>query len=76
MDPCCALKYYPEIESCFKEFQNDQETRQREDDKKKYERFGEGTLGRLRKRVWNITEYPETSLLGQVGGLDSFHFIV
>lgn len=30
------------------------------------EDFGSSTLGRLRKWCWNLTEYPETSLLARV----------
>ena len=66
LDPCCALKYYPEIESCFKEFESDKKNKQRADDRKKYEEFGKNPIGRFRKKLWNITEYPETSLSAQV----------
>ena len=30
------------------------------------ENFGDSALGRLRKRCWNLTEYPETSLAARV----------
>jgi len=30
------------------------------------EDFGSSALGRLRKGLWNLTEYPETSLAARV----------
>lgn len=66
LDPCCALKYYPEIEACFKEFKGDQMARKRDEDRKKYENFGDSHIGRIRGTLWRITEYPETSLAAQV----------
>ncbi len=66
MDPCCALKYYPEIEACQKEVKSDIDAKKREEDRKKYENFGPSLVGRVRSKLWNITEYPETSFAAQV----------
>ena len=66
MDPCCALKYYPEIESCQKEVKSDLLAKKMEEDRKKYENFGESMIGRVRGTLWNIMEYPESSLAAQV----------
>ena len=46
LDPCCALKYYPEIETCQKEFIGDLEAKKREEDRKKYENFGDSCIGK------------------------------
>ena len=35
----------------------------------KDEDFGSSTLGRVRKWCWNLTEYPETSLLARVSNI-------
>ena len=40
----------------------------------KDEDFGSSTLGRLRKWCWNLTEYPETSLLARVMQCNAYHF--
>ena len=66
LDPCCALKFYPEIEACFKEFKGEQEAKKREEDRKRYENFGETCIGKCRGTLWRITEYPETCLAAQV----------
>ncbi|TRY71529.1 hypothetical protein TCAL_11941 [Tigriopus californicus] len=76
LDPCCALKYYPEIEACFKEFKGDQMARQRDEDRKKYENFGDSHIGRIRGTLWRITEYPETSLAAQVAGFSSLGVVI
>ena len=68
LDPCCALKFYPEIEACFKEFKGEQAAKKREEDRKRFENFGETCLGKIRATLWRITEYPETSLAAQVSG--------
>ena len=66
LDPCCALKFYPEIENCQKEFKSDIIAKQREEDRKKYENFGESCIGKVRGKLWRITEYPESSIAAQV----------
>ena len=37
-----------------------------EEERRITEEFGNSTNGRLRKKIWNITEYPETSLAAKV----------
>ncbi len=66
MDPCCALKYYPEIEACQKEVKSDLMAKKLEEDRKRYETFGGNPWGRIRRTVWNLTEYPESSVAAQV----------
>ena len=50
-----TLVDFQEIEEQELEEKIEQERRITED-------FGNSTIGRLRKKLWNITEYPETSL--------------
>lgn len=66
LDPCCALKFYPEIESCQKEFKSEILAKKLEEERKKYENFGTTCLGKVRGRLWQLTEYPESSLGAQV----------
>ncbi len=66
LDPCCALKYYPEIEVCQKEIKGDLLAKQREADRKTHENFGDSWWGRVRGTLWTISEYPESSLAAQV----------
>jgi len=66
LEPCCALKYYPEIELCFKEVEGEEQSRMKQAERKANEDFGHSRVGRARKWLWNLTEYPETSLAAQV----------
>ncbi len=67
LEPCCALKYYPEIELCFKEVEGEEVSRLKQERRKMEEDFGDTRIGRLRKFLWDLTEYPETSKAAQVG---------
>lgn len=66
LEPCCALKYYPEIELCVKEIEGEEESRRKQQQRKLEEDFGRSRVGRIRKYMWNLTEYPETSKGAQV----------
>ena len=61
LDPCCALKYYPERENCQNELEGERLSKEKEAQRKIDEDFGPSRIGRLRKWLWNLTEYPETS---------------
>jgi hypothetical protein len=66
VEPCCAVKYYPEIEICIKEIDTEEEEKQREIEREKVEDFGPTWHGKLRKKLWNLFEYPSTSRGAQV----------
>ena len=66
LEPCCALRYYPEIELCVKEVEGEEISRKKARERRQAEDFGDSKLGRLRKYLWNLTEYPETSKAAQV----------
>jgi hypothetical protein len=74
VEPCCAVKYYPEIEICDKEIGTEEEEKQREIQREKVEDFGTSKPGRLRKYLWNLFEYPSTSKGAQVGN-SQIHYI-
>lgn len=66
LEPCCALRYYPEIELCVKEVEGEEISRKKQRERRQAEDFGDSRIGRLRKYLWNMTEYPETSKAAQV----------
>jgi hypothetical protein len=66
MEPCCALKYYPEIETCVNEKQGDLKSKQMEKDLAEEENFGTSNVALVRSWLWNVMEYPWTSKLAQV----------
>merc|ERR1712062_496310 len=71
LEPCCALKYYPEIEICVKEQKGEQEAKRKEAQRLEDENFGQHIIGKIGTYLWNLTEYPETSKAAQVSRLKS-----
>ena len=47
-------------------------TRKKSQERKVAEDFGQSKFGRLRKFLWNMTEYPETSKAAQVRIFQNF----
>lgn len=76
LDPCCALKYYPEIDICEKEILGQSSSEQKYLERLQEEDFGSSRLGRLRKCLWNLTEYPETSLAARVCAFVSISVVI
>ena len=66
LEPCCALRYYPEIELCVKEVEGEEISRIKTKERRQAEDFGPSKIGKIRKYLWNLTEYPETSKAAQV----------
>ena len=64
--PCCAVKFYPEIDICVKEIDIEEEEKAREIEREKLEDFGTTWYGKLRKKLWDLFEYPQTSRGAQV----------
>ena len=76
MDPCCALKYYPDIELCVSELNGEEKAKQRQAIKEQEEDFGNSGLGKLRKTLWNLTENPETSKAALILGYCSLGLVI
>merc|ERR1711892_657975 len=76
LDPCCALKYYPEIESCVKEIDGQIDSERKYVERINVEDFGDSTQGRIRKYLWNLTEYPETSLAARIFAFTSMSVVI
>ena len=66
LEPCCAVKFYPEIEICVKEVDMEETEKQREIEREQIEDFGQTFIGRSRKYLWNLFEYPSTSTAAKV----------
>lgn len=66
VEPCCAVRYYPEIEICQNELDMEEDEKRKALEREKLEDFGPSLLGRTRKYLWNLFEYPQTSRGAQV----------
>lgn len=76
LEPCCALKYYPEIELCHKEVEGEETSKKKLEERRIMEDFGSTKWGKIRKYLWNLTEYPETSKAAQATAFLSLGVVV
>eukprot|EP00093_Oithona_nana_P009995 09995.XXX_273815_276540_1 [CDS] Oithona nana genome sequencing. len=76
MEPCCALKYYPEIETCVNEKTGDLKEREREKELAEEENFGDHTVAQIRSWLWNVMEYPWTSKTAQINAFVSLGMVI
>jgi len=76
LEPCCALKYFPDIEVCEQEAEGERMRQEKEQERAIEEDFGNSKLGRLRSFCWNMTEYPETGRAAQVSALFSLAVVI
>jgi hypothetical protein len=76
LDPCCALRYYPALEAADKEITGQTEQEQKYLERVEEEDFGQGTVGRVRSYLWNLTEYPETSLQARICAFTSMTVVI
>ena len=60
------LRYYPEIEVCQGEIDMEEDEKRKTCEREKLEDFGTTFLGKLRKKLWDLFEYPHTSRGAQV----------
>ena len=65
MEPCCALKYYPQIDVCQSEKDGDIAAKKMEMELADEEDFGNSCIGQWRSWLWNTLEYPWTSKFAQ-----------
>ena len=66
LDPCCAMKYYNDIKTCIMEIDDHTETAIKFKKTLESEDFGSSLPCRFRKFLWNLTEYPESSIFAKV----------
>lgn len=65
-DPCCSFRFQQGSEVCFKdieEAEREERNAQKETDE---DPFGSSPIERVRKFLWHMTEYPESSIFGKV----------
>ena len=48
LEPCCALKFYPQVELCNTQIEGDLKEKIKEEEEKKAEDFGNSKLGQFR----------------------------
>ena len=75
LQPCCALKYFPNIDRSIKDKKEEQKEQKRNERRVKEENFGESLTGILRSKLWDLFEYPETSKGAQTIAATSMLFV-
>ena len=60
MDACCILDHYSELESAKAETKLEKEAKALMKQRLQEEDFGSSVIGKTRKFLWNMTEYPES----------------
>ena len=76
LEPCCALKFYPNIEICNTQIEGDIEDKMKEEQEKLAEDFGDDKLGQIRSKVWDLIEKPWTSTAAQYYAVMSMAVVV
>ena len=76
MEPCCALKYFPELDVCQSEKDGDLDAKKRAMEQAEEEDFGNSKAGKWRSWLWNTIEYPWTSKLAQFLALFSLSMVI
>ena len=66
LEPCCALDYYVEKDYGQKEQEGERIARKRRNQRLIEESFGNSYVGQIRQYLWNLTEYPETTIEARV----------
>ena len=76
MEPCCALKYFPQLDVCQSEKDGDLDAKKRALQQAEEEDFGNDNLGQWRTWMWNTIEYPWTSKLAKFLALFSLSMVI
>jgi len=66
LDPCCTVKYYPAVAAADQEIAGQTISEQKYEERMEKEDFGDSKVGRVRKYLWNLTEYPENCFAAQI----------
>ena len=76
MEPCCALKYFPELDVCQSEKDDEVDAKMKALEQAEEEDFGASQWGQWRSLVWRTIEYPWTSKLAQFLALFSLSMVI
>jgi len=66
LESCCAINYFVEKDTCQNELEGEMENQKQCAQRLKEEDFGSSLIGQIRTYLWQLTEYPETSLDARV----------
>ena len=66
LDPCCALDYYVEKDTCQKELEGERILKAKAAQRAREENFGDSCIGKARTWLWDLAEHPETSTAAKV----------
>ena len=66
LESCCAIEYYAEKSFGENERESEELALKRRRQRQKDEDFGKSCVGRIRKYLWDLTEYPEKSMAARV----------
>ena len=70
MDACCILKHYSSLESAKSEAKLAKDAQAQMMKRHKEEDFGKSMIGKTRKFLWNMTEYPDSGRAARVCNKD------
>ena len=76
LEPCCSLKYFPEVDVCQSEKDGDLQAKLKAMETAAEEDFGHSQSGQLRSWLWNTMEYPHTSRVAQMLALFSLSMVL
>ena len=76
LEPCCALKYFPEVDISQNEKDGDKEAKMKAIETATEEDFGSSTLSQWRSWLWNTMEYPWSSKLAQCHAVFSLSMVL
>ena len=76
MEPCCALKYYPEVDVLQSEKDGELKKKRKVLEQAAEEDFGTTEWALWRSWLWNTIEYPWTSKLAQFLALFSLSMVL
>ena len=76
LEPCCALKYFPEVDSSQSEKDGDLEAKMKAIEQAEEEDFGSSTLSHWRGWLWSTMEYPWSNGLAQFLALFSLSMVL
>ena len=75
LQPCCALKYFPQTVSAQTEKHEEDLETELAEQRVEAENFGNSWTGIIRTNLWDMMEYPETSKAAQVAAFTSMMFV-
>ena len=76
LDPCCAMKYYNDVKTCVMEIEDHMDTTDKFKKTLEAEDFGNALPCRIRKFLWNLTEYPESSHYAKIFSFLSMSIVI